>query len=226
MRDMVITAASSIGAAGCWDNVSGFRPWGDKNPIVEAEWPEFFRNECRRFSRMDLLSRVAVLAAESIIESPAMQALPERERAGVCLGTPSGSLGADLAYLKSMPGPGGPSPMLFAYTLPSSALGEICIRHRLRGPCLCALCSETESGMLLDDAEMKITRGEADACLCVYCEALDSDAAAAAGAPGGAAVMRAAAALAQSSDTAVAGPVMEIATGLFGCLLARCGAGD
>ena len=46
-------------------------------------------------------------------------------------------LSTDVEYWKGRGAGGGPSPTLFAYTLPSAAIGEIAIRHRLTGPNLC-----------------------------------------------------------------------------------------
>jgi 3-oxoacyl-(acyl-carrier-protein) synthase len=64
---------------------------------------------------------------------------------------------------------GGPSPTLFTYTLPSSALGEIAIRYRLTGPNLCFIGDEA---VALSEGREMIRSGEADACLCVSCDVL------------------------------------------------------
>jgi hypothetical protein len=56
---------------------------------------------------------------------------------------------------------------LFVYTLPSSVIGEIAIRHGLTGPNLCLMGG---SGELLAEASDMLRKGEAAACVCVYCD--------------------------------------------------------
>src|SRR5213595_270808 len=104
MNDLVITAASSVTEA----DLGSARP----GP---------------RFGRLDLLSRLAVLAVESLQVD--FDSVP-RDRIGICLAVRAGSLTTDVEYWKDRDAAGGPSPTLFAYTLPSSALGEIAIRYR------------------------------------------------------------------------------------------------
>src|SRR3954469_23925701 len=80
-----------------------------------------------RFGRMDLLSQLALLSVEWLaIDFEKL----ERARIGVCMAVSAGSLSTDIEYWKGRNDVGGPSPSLFAYTLPSSAIGEIAIRYR------------------------------------------------------------------------------------------------
>src|SRR5689334_18859069 len=88
----------------------------------------------QRFGRLDRLSQLAVLAVESLGVDFDVE---PKDRIGICLAAKSGSLATDVEYWKGRDAVGGPSPTLFAYTLPSSALGEIAIRYRLTGPNLC-----------------------------------------------------------------------------------------
>jgi hypothetical protein len=81
----------------------------------------------------------------------------------------AGSLATDIGYWKGRNDVGGPSPTLFAYTLPSSAIGEIAIRYRLTGPNLCFVGMDA---MLLAEARDLIERNEADGCVCVACDAI------------------------------------------------------
>ena len=78
-----------------------------------------------RFGRMDLLSQLALLSVESLGMDFEMV---DRSRIGVCMSVSAGSLATDIEYWKGRKEVGGPSPTLFAYTLPSSAIGEIAIR--------------------------------------------------------------------------------------------------
>ena len=114
-----------------------------------------------RFGRMDLMSQLALLAVEPFaaqFESIA------RERIAICLVARSSSLATDVEYWKGRDNTGGPSPTLFTYTLPSAALGEIAIRHRITGPPLCFVGT---SEVLLTEAAELLKSGDVDACVCV-----------------------------------------------------------
>src|SRR4051812_42680133 len=119
-----------------------------------------------RFARLDLLSQFALLAVEKL--GAPFESFPPG-RIGVCLAARAGSLSTDLEYWKGREIVGGLSPTLFAYTLPSAAIGEIAIRYRLTGPNLCFV---GDSGMLLAEARDMVHRGEADGCVGVYCDVI------------------------------------------------------
>jgi hypothetical protein len=118
-----------------------------------------------------LQSRLALLAVEPLGVN--FDSLP-RERIAICLAAKAGSLSTDFDFWKGRDAAGGTSPTLFAYTLPSAAIGEIAIRHRLTGPNLCFIGNDK---ILLPEATDLIQRGEADGCVCVYCDVLNADAA-------------------------------------------------
>ena len=115
-----------------------------------------------RFGRMDLMSQLALLAVEPLaahFESVA------RHRIAICLAARTSSLATDLEYWKGHDNTGGPSPTLFTYTLPSAALGEIAIRHRITGPPLCFVGAGDE---VLTEATELLQQGEVDGCICVF----------------------------------------------------------
>jgi len=114
-----------------------------------------------RFGRMDLASQLALFAVEPFAVH--FDSVP-RERIAICLAACAGSLSADAEYWQGRDTVGGPSPTLFTYTLPSAAIGEIAIRHRLTGP---GLCFVGGGDALVTEAGDLIGRGEADACVCV-----------------------------------------------------------
>ncbi len=114
-----------------------------------------------RFGRMDLSSQLALLAVEPFAAH--FDSVP-RDHIAICLAARAGSLSTDAEYWQGRDAAGGPSPTLFTYTLPSAAIGEIAIRHRLTGPGLCFVGGGDE---LLAEASDLIRRGEADGCVCV-----------------------------------------------------------
>ena len=125
-----------------------------------------------RFGRLDLASQLALLAVETLGVS--FDLLP-RERVAICLAARAGSLSTDLEFWAGRDAVGGPSPTLFAYTLPSAAIGEIAIRHRLTGP---NLCFAGDSRDVLPEAADLLWRGEADYCVAVFCDVISAAAAA------------------------------------------------
>lgn len=132
--------------------------------VTEADLPKARLGP--RFGRLDLLSQLALLSVESLkIDLAGVKF----DRVGVCMAVEAGSLSTDIEYWKGRNEIGGPSPTLFAYTLPSSAIGEIAIRYRFTGPNLCFVGSDE---MLLAEARELIKRKEADGCVCVACNAI------------------------------------------------------
>ena len=124
-----------------------------------------------RFGRLDPASQLALLAVETLgINFD----LLSRERVAICLASQAGSLSTDIEFWRGRDGAGGPSPTLFAYTLPS-AIGELAIRHRLTGP---NLCFAGDSCEVLPEAMDLLRRGEADYCVGVFCNVISAAAAA------------------------------------------------
>jgi 3-oxoacyl-(acyl-carrier-protein) synthase len=124
-----------------------------------------------RFGRLDLSSQLALLAVESLgVDFGKFS----RDRIAICLAARAGSLSTDFDFWQGRDDVGGPSPTLFAYTLPSAAIGEIAIRHRLTGPNLCFVGDDK---MVLPEAANLLQRDEVDACVCVYCDVVNAGAA-------------------------------------------------
>jgi len=159
--------ASYIGPEGFGNNRTGLRPWPaglaeslQRGEVPDAAWAALFRTSCPRFGRMDGLSRLVLMAVELLgVE------FADKDEVGVCLETNGGSVAADRQFLCTL------SPSVFTYTLPSTAIGEICIRHRLRGPVLCLMGVNGEGREALGQAQAWLRAGEARSCLCLYADA-------------------------------------------------------
>jgi len=132
--------------------------------VTEADLPSARLGQ--RFGRLDLQSQLALLAVASLKINFDEFA---RDRIGICLAASAGSLSTDVNFWNGRNGIGGPSPTLFAYTLPSAAVGEIAIHFHLTGPDLCFVGDDKN---LLAEAADFIRRGDADGCVCVFCEAV------------------------------------------------------
>jgi len=159
------------------------------NSVTEADLPNARLG--LRFGRMDLTCQLALLAVEPLathFESVA------RDRIAIVLAARAGSLPTDVEYWRGHDGPGGPSPTLFTYTLPSAAIGELAIRHRITGPNLCFV---GDGEQVVQESADLIQRGEADGCVCVYVNVISPALATMIGNP---ATTRAYAAFLQSGD--------------------------
>lgn len=90
-----------------------------------------------RLARMDRLCAIALVACDQALLAAGLS--PDDpswapERVGIVLGTAYGCHTTNEAYYRGYLGETGASPRLFAYTLPSSPVGEITIHHRILGP--------------------------------------------------------------------------------------------
>ena len=135
--------------------------------VTEADLPGARLGQ--RFGRLDLQSQLALLAVASLKAD--FSAFPP-DRIAICLVASAGSLNTDVNFWNGHNGVGGPSPTLFAYTLPSAAAGEIAIHFRLTGPNLCFVGDDK---IALPAGADLIQHGDADACICVFCETVSAD---------------------------------------------------
>jgi 3-oxoacyl-[acyl-carrier-protein] synthase II len=97
-----------------------------------------------RFGRFDSYARAGFGAIALALRSARLDRWTQKRAIGLVAGTRRGCLEADLAYFKTAASQGGilASPNLFAYTLPSTVLGEASIQFGLTG-----------AGFVVDDAD-------------------------------------------------------------------------
>ncbi len=123
----------------------------------------------QRFGRLDRQSQLALLAVAALqVDFTTFSP----DRIGLCLAASAGSLTTDIQFWQGRDGIGGPSPTLFAYTLPSAAAGEIAIHFRLTGPNLCFVGDDQ---IILPEAADLLARGDVDACVGVFVETVSTD---------------------------------------------------
>ncbi len=112
------------------------------------------------FRRLDRVSRALVLAGEA---AGLARVIPRAFAAstGLSFETVLGCLDADLRFADSMAAGMCDGPV-FAYTLPSTCLGELALRHGLRGPTVCTATEPSQRGLGLQVAAQLLATGEAD----------------------------------------------------------------
>lgn len=179
-----ILAASYLGPEGHGNDRTGLRPWAPdladalaRGELGAFHWSHLFPSDPARFERMDLMCRFGLAAVELLDAGLDSMSAAARDRTGVCVQTRAGSIAVDLEFLRT------PRASLFAYTLPSAVVGEICIRYRLRGPILCVIPGLRDNG--LEAASAWLDDGDADACVCLSCDAAGPGDSARAGIPAG-----------------------------------------
>jgi len=128
--------------------------------IARLRWKQLFDSENATFRRLDPLSRCVSVAVEA---AGAADRIPPERRSGTALVMASrfGCLHSDLRFEESLAPGRQVAPAVFPYTLPSTCLGELAVRHGFKGPVLC-LSSELEPDREgLCEARALIELGEA-----------------------------------------------------------------
>lgn len=87
------------------------------------------------FYKMDNLSKLGFCAAELLLENISWQESMKENELGIILANHSSCLDTDEAYFATICDEKAyfPSPAVFVYTLPNIVIGEICIRHKIKG---------------------------------------------------------------------------------------------
>lgn len=170
--DLRVLAAGYLMPEGYGSTILGRRTWlnteGKPTPRLDPmdlSWSSLFTVPSPRFGRMSPLTRLGLMAVELLGVDFAGMTDAQRTETGLCLVSPLGSIATDIEFIRE-PGPGA-----FTYTLPSSVIGEVCIRHKLRGPCLCLMSAGTAGRGPIEEAVERIAMGEARGMLCLLCEA-------------------------------------------------------
>lgn len=127
-----------------------------------------------QLQRADRLCALAICAVERALAAAPLAADPAwlPETTGVLLGSSHGCHKTDELYLKSVLD-GQPSPRLFAYTLPSSPVGEISILHGLLGPGLAVVSGRSAGLEALAESQALLERGPTTATIVVAAEVAD-----------------------------------------------------
>ena len=168
-RPVILTAHAFLNESG-FGNHRFFKPWTNADEARSFRWSRISEQPFDRFGRLDPLCRGAVAVVEMLGLQPPDDGAPMGNVA-LLLGTSTGSLAVDISFCRTIGQPGGASPMLFSYTLPSTAIGEIAIRHRIGGPNVCLNAGPESALLALWEGVRWIEEGEADIALCVACEA-------------------------------------------------------
>ena len=124
-----------------------------------------------KFYKMDDLCKLGYVAAGHLLKGTDYQP----EEIGIILANASSSLDTDCKHqtLISKEGDKAASPAVFVYTLPNVVLGEICIRHKIKGENTFFVRPHYEPDSLEDYARIVMAKGKLRACVIGWCELMD-----------------------------------------------------
>lgn len=160
--------ASGVGGT----TLPGVAWWMDGDPLrTPGVFRRLFGRSDPTYRRIDRMSRAIVLAAET----SGLTRFTDEQRAdtAIVLETARGCLESDLEFAAALASGTALGP-LFPYTLPSTCLGEVALRHGLRGPTLCLSTANGPTGTALWQARALIEEGEAAYAVAACVEVLAS----------------------------------------------------
>lgn len=161
--ELRIAAVGALDGRGLVGSALEARDFG-AGGLPAVRWKQLFALPNPAYRHLDLFGRCVCLATEA---AGLARALPDalRRDTALVLATDLGCLQSDLDFAHSLQPGERVSPAVFPYTLPSTCLGELAIRHRLQGPLLCLMPGEAPPGLGLGllEARRLVLRGEARA---------------------------------------------------------------
>jgi hypothetical protein len=126
-----------------------------------------------KFYKMDNLSKLGWLGAEHLLAGGFDNSKYEAGEIGVVLSNANSSLDADLRYLESVKELA--SPALFVYTLPNIVIGEISIRHNLKGENAFFITEKFDAALLQQYVSSMMKNNILQACICGWIDVLKED---------------------------------------------------
>lgn len=150
--------------------VNGRIEYHQENFITFAEFIKPFFKKLNlgypKFYKMDSLSKLGFIASELVLRYVNLD-LYDRNRVGIVLANASSSLDTDLMHQQSINNRSHyfPSPSVFVYTLPNIMVGEICIRHRLKGENALLISEKFDGRLLFNYVNELFLNNRVDVCL-------------------------------------------------------------
>jgi hypothetical protein len=127
-----------------------------------------------KFYKMDNLSKLGFLTAELLIKNSDVLKKYGKEEIGVVIANSSSSLDTDLDYQELIKDNSNyfPSPSVFVYTLPNILIGEICIKHQIKGENAFFVSEEFDPELIINYVTHLFEQGKIQACICGWVELL------------------------------------------------------
>ena len=147
-----------------------------QDKVVVNEWLlriyKQFAFDYPKFYKMDNLSKLGWLATEILLKDGLVISYPP-EDVGIVLANKSSSLDTDIKYYETVKSIA--SPALFVYTLPNIVMGEISIRHQLKGENALFVSEQFDPGFIQQYVQGLFDQGSVKCCICGWLEFFGED---------------------------------------------------
>ncbi|WP_018108796.1 beta-ketoacyl synthase N-terminal-like domain-containing protein [Bacteroides propionicifaciens] len=147
---------------------------------AEKDFPTFIRQANKNFGfvnqkfyKMDDLCKLGYIASSYLLEGIDF----DSEKTGIILSNKSSSLDTDHKHAKLLfkEGESGVSPTVFVYTLANVVLGELCIRHKIKGENTFFITNSYEEADLIDYSTSVMRSDNLDYCIMGWCELFEDN---------------------------------------------------
>ncbi|MBK8684151.1 MAG: hypothetical protein IPN26_03750 [Bacteroidetes bacterium] len=135
--------------------------------LQAAEFYRLLKMSYPKFFKMDLLAQWGMVTAELLLQNSSLLAA-DPFRVALLFQNITASSHADQAYQKTLQEI--PSPALFVYTLPNIVMGEIAIRHSIKGENTFIVSKEFSSEHLVEYAQTLFDQDIADELILAFLE--------------------------------------------------------
>lgn len=124
-----------------------------KDEIQNNEFSELYNRaslDYPKYFKMDAVSKYGIIATEYLLNGIDLKAKYAENEVGIVLSNASGSLDTDAEFQKTINNKVRffPSPAIFVYTLSNIVMGEICIKHKIKGENMFFLSESIQSELL------------------------------------------------------------------------------
>ncbi len=124
-----------------------------------------------KFYKMDRLSKLGIIAAEMLLKDTEVVRRSRPEQIAIVLSNAHASLDTDKRYFESTRTIA--SPALFVYTLTNIAIGEMCIRHGLKGENAFFVLPEFDAGIIAGYVSIIMANAGITACIAGWLDVID-----------------------------------------------------
>ena len=124
---------------------------------------EHFQFNYPKFYKMDNLCKTGFIAAELLLRGEKISEKFKPEEIGIIVSNANSSLDTDLKYEATIAT--SPSPSLFVYTLPNVLIGELCIRHRIKGETACFVFDIFDAGFQSEYVNLLLETEKVKTCI-------------------------------------------------------------
>lgn len=134
--------------------------------FLELKYPKFYK--------MDVMSKLGFLAFECLLKKVGNFENLNHEKTGIFLANLNSSLETDEKYWATTKGEEAhPSPSLFVYTLPNIVIGELCIRHKIKGEHAFFVFEKLDSAFICNYVNDLLNTKKIDACAVGWIESYE-----------------------------------------------------